>query len=257
MLKNTRPLISVVIPCLNEEESIPHVLPQLLALQKNVPLEIIVVDDHSTDSSRDLLKQFPSVIVLLNSKRQGYGGSLKVGFKESRGDFIAFLDMDRTYDPQDLMRLYNHLTRNEFDIVMGNRMSTNNRMPKLRFVGNWAYAMALRWTHQVHIKDACSGFRVFTRKLLPDILSIPENGLNFSIAMTAVSLNRRLQIGHLPISYHERLGRSKLSILKDGFLFWRSLSSHSTLRSHASLQKDPINTPDCTPEPSSSKKQAI
>jgi glycosyltransferase involved in cell wall biosynthesis len=257
MLKNSEPLISIVIPCLNEEDSIPHVLPQLSALQANLPLEIIVVDDHSTDSSQELLRQFPNVNLVLNNHRHGYGGALKEGFKISRGQHIAFLDMDRTYDPQDLMRLYDHLTQNHLDVVMGNRMSTHNHMPRLRFFGNWTYALALRWTHRVHIQDACSGFRIFSRKLLPDILSIPENGLNFSIAMTIVTLNRGLQIGHLPISYHERLGQSKLSILRDGFLFWRSLGLHWAQGSRASLHTVPKSTPDSRPQPSSSKKQAI
>lgn len=225
-MNSTLPTISIVIPCLNEADSIPVVIPRLIEQTKNRNAEIIVVDDGSVDSSVRLLKAYPEVILLQNEKCLGYGGALKKGFQKARGQYLTFLDLDRTYNSADLEMLYQEITEKNLSIVFGNRMSKKNEMPRTRFLGNWLYARLLQLLFAVNIQDACTGFRIFKKELTPKIISLEENGLNFSIAFTVMILKSRLPFSQVPIQYDERIGRSKLSIVSDGFLFLRSIFSN-------------------------------
>lgn len=222
-----QPLISIVIPCLNEAESIPVVIPRFLKIRERLNLEILVIDDNSTDNSRDLLNQYSEIQVIKNSSRSGYGGALKKGFSLAQGKYISFIDLDRTYNPEDIDSLYNEILKKDLSMVFGNRMSNRNGMPFVRFLGNFLYASVLQILFFVRIKDACTGFRIFKRELIPEILKIKENGLNFSIALTVLVLKKKFSFSQIPILYDERIGESKLSVVSDGFLFLKSIFVNS------------------------------
>ncbi len=221
------PALSIVIPCRNEAESIPLVIPKLIEEVKNRNFEIIVVDDNSTDNSFELLRSYPEIVVVRNPRQLGYGGALKSGFSSSRGSHIAFFDLDRTYNSADLDKLYSEVVDKKLAMVFGNRMAKKNKMPKTRYVGNWLFAALLQLLYWKSIQDVCTGFRVFQRGFVPTVLEIDENGLDFSIAMTVVVLNRKLPFAQVDIQYDERIGESKLSIFFDGFRFLRSIFYHS------------------------------
>lgn len=223
MNNNQMPLISIVIPCLNEADSIPVVIPQLIEQIGNRSIELIVVDDNSSDTSVALLEKYDQIKLIKNERRLGYGGALKKGFSLARGQYLTFLDLDRTYNSLDLDLLITEIQNGSHAMVFGDRMSKQNQMPKTRFVGNWLFATLLQILYFVRINDACTGFRIFKRDLLPAILNIEENGLNFSIAMTVVVLNAKVSISQIPIRYDERIGQSKLSVIKDGFRFLGSI----------------------------------
>lgn len=221
------PLISIVIPCLNEAESIPVVIPRILNLKRHMNLEVLVIDDNSTDNSRELLKQYPDVKVIKNDGNPGYGGALKKGFSLAQGQYISFIDLDRTYNPEDLEVLFNEISKKDLSIVFGNRMSNKNGMPIVRFLGNFFYATVLQMLFFVRLQDACTGFRLFKRDLIPEVLKIQENGLNFSIAFTVLVVKRKWPFSQIPILYDERIGESKLSVVSDGFLFLKSIFVNS------------------------------
>jgi glycosyltransferase involved in cell wall biosynthesis len=218
-------VLSVVIPCLNEADSIPEVISSIVNEFKNWPghqasdFELLVVDDRSEDQSAALLKQFPEVTLVQNETRLGYGGALKKGFSLAQGQHIAFLDLDRTYDPKDLKALYAYLKSNQLDIVFGDRMSKKNMMPMVRHIGNALYAGLIRVLYGASLNDVCTGSRLFKRELAPKIAALPEDGLNFTIAFTSLVLLEKKRFKHIPIAYNERLGRSKLSVIRDGFSF--------------------------------------
>lgn len=236
-MQNAKPILSVVIPCLNEADSIPFVIPPLIDILKkwlgpNVEsFEIIVVDDCSSDNSRELLNGYPEVRVMDNSERLGYGGALKRGFGACRGSYITFFDLDRTYDPVDLEMLFRTLKDEDLAIVFGNRMAQQNEMPKIRRLGNAIFAKIIRTLYRVKIDDVCTGMRVFKSELLPVIVSLPENELNFTLAFTLKILNVKKSFSQVSIKYHERIGRSKLSVVFDGWIFLLTIVRYYAQRS--------------------------
>jgi glycosyltransferase involved in cell wall biosynthesis len=225
--------LTIVIPCFNEQESIPEVMPRLLdsleSLQKKEHLgqyEVIVVNDHSTDQSRQLLEKYKQIVIIDNqSHYRGYGRSLKQGFLESRGEWVGFLDMDNSYRPEDLDLFIRAILEGRSDFIMGTRSFSEKGMSFVRGLGNWVYMASARLLYGSYLKDVCSGYRFFHRRLIDQITEIPEDGLDFSIHLSLKMLSQNIPIQQIPITYDERLGTSKLSVVADGIAFFRVLLS--------------------------------
>jgi len=226
MIGKSKPSISFVIPCLNEVAAVSPVLQRVISVtsQPNFlecfsSCEIIVVDDGSTDGSIDKVSEFKSVKLIRHQANLGYGAALKTGFKLSTGDFITFLDMDASYDPDSIISLYSALKDDNLDMIFGCRFQPSSKMPFVRKIGNLAFTWILRQLFTTSITDVCTGFRVFKKSLVPQITAIDEKGLNFSIALTLLAMKDNWRIDQRYIPYLEREGRSKLNVVKDGFAF--------------------------------------
>lgn len=225
------PSLSIVIPCHNECEAIPAVLAsidrtraRLLETGAIDHCQVIVVNDASSDGTADLLAQYEWVNTLHLEKQLGYGAALKAGFRAARGDWIAFLDLDGTYDPEDIEKLLKEYK--ESLLVLGERLSSGLGMPRTRTVGNILFTVLVAVLYRQSVKDVCSGCRIFSREWLPEILAIPNDGLDFALAITLWALRKRIPIKEIPIRYHQRTGESKLSVVSDGNRFlWTILRS--------------------------------
>ena len=207
-------------------------------------LEVIVIDDASTDASWSLLQRWTSshpVIAIRNRQRLNYGGSLKVGFRKATGHLIGFMDMDGTYAPEEFCRLINVLDLNTAVVVCGNRLSTISGMPWIRYLGNYFYVGLIRFLYGQRVDDGCTGQRVFARALLDELCEIPIMGLNFSLAMTLHCLIRRHILVESPISYRERIGNSKLIVMFDGPRFFITILS-VYLRRQAAAPRTVLNS---------------
>ena len=221
------PSLTVIIPCHNESRAIPTFIPNLRQeLQRLAHIglisasQIIVVDDASDDDSRFLLSRQPGVQVIGLERNQGYGFALKTGFAAADGELISFMDLDETYDPTDLERLILEMQRSGADIVQGDRLSRRELgMSFIRRVGNRAYTLLTRALFHEPVSDVCSGFRVFRGSLAPWLRSLPQDQLNYSLSMTLASIRKGFQVREIPIRYHPRSGRSKLSVTWDGIRF--------------------------------------
>ncbi len=238
-MENSFVRLSVVLPCHNEESAIPIVLPKLLSMRSEIlrqtglsEIEIIVVNDGSTDQSENLLHQYVDVgeISLLSfAKNGGYGKALKEGFRQSIGDLIAFYDLDDTCQPEDLVSMVNLLKEDRAGMVCGSRLNAHSKMPFLRYFGNWLYRRLTRLFLGIELNDCCTGMRVFRSEYRQMFCShLPQN-LNFSLAMTVLFLRQKGVYREIPIQYHRRLGDSKLSIFSDGPLFLWTLVKFSLL----------------------------
>lgn len=217
--------LSIVLPCLNEAEAIPVVIPQTLTYLSTIDYlsyEVIVVNDGSTDGSADLLKQYPEIKVIHLPKQSGYGFVLKQGFAQATGDFIAFSDLDGTCHVKDILRLCQRLQDKQLDVIWGLRLHKDTKMPRIRQIGNQMYSFLLRRIYSYPIQDSCSGLRVFKASHRSWMNELP-NGLDFSLAMTVKCLKNNLRIEELPITYKSRLGDSKLKALVHGFTFLKTL----------------------------------
>lgn len=223
-------ILSIVIPAYNEAESIAALIrrvdgaaEELLRNDSQISdVEILVVNDGSTDQTAEKARASPKVRVINHQKNQGYGGALKTGFLNSRGDLIAFLDADGTYPPEYLKTLCEPVIEGKADMVVGTRdRGKQSGMPFIRRVGNWLFARLLGWITETPVSDSASGMRVFRKSILPRLLPLPD-GLDFIAGMSTRALHEDLRVIEIPIPYAKRQGRSKLSFVRDGFRFLRT-----------------------------------
>lgn len=222
--------LTIVIPALNEEESIGSTIQRCLDAQEHIvqegrigELEIIVVSDGSTDRTAEIAQEFanrdPRVSVIVFPKNRGYGAALKEGFGRGTGDLVAFLDADGTCDPRYFADMCRAMQEDAAAVVLGSRMGSGTQMPKIRRLGNWIYAAVLGFLSGRAVSDTASGMRVIRRSALSDLYPLPD-GLHFTPAMSARALLNDLPIVEVPMAYAERVGESKLHVLRDGMRFF-------------------------------------
>lgn len=221
--------LSVVIPALNEEDSILDIMARVLSTRSGLAavkvddLELIVVDDGSTDRTPELVTATPGARLIRHPTNHGYGAALKTGFAAARGEWIGFLDADGTYPPEYFPQLCQAAQDQNADVVVGSRMAgTDSQMPFVRRVGNLLFAKLVTVISAQTITDSASGQRVFKKSVLERIYPLPD-GLNLTPVMSIRALHEQLKMIEVPIPYSERLGRSKLNALRDGLVFAQSI----------------------------------
>ena len=233
------PLCSLIFPCRNEEESCRAVLESALELKKLLnqifsppaELEIIVVNDGSSDNSRKILSSFSDEIVLIHfEKQRGYGAALKAGFQKAGGKYTAFCDMDSTCDPRETVSLLQAARGKGAPVVQGNRLHVRSAMPLVRQIGNRLFSFAGIVLFRRYMKDPCSGFRVFKKEVFGGKLFEFPDDLSFSLIMSAFCLQNKIPVQETEVSYSERKGRSKLHPLKDGLVFLKNTLSFAAAR---------------------------
>jgi len=220
--------LSVVIPAYNEEDGIAAIVERVLAVEPQLlaagidGLECIVVDDGSSDRTAEIVASYGERVRLIRQQNRGYGGALKTGFRVAQGELLGFLDADSTYPPE-YFPLMCRVAVEGADVVIGSRMAgERSEMPLVRRVGNTIFATLLSLVAGVKISDSASGQRVLRRSVLPHIYPLP-NTLDFTPAMSTRALHEGLNIVEVAIPYKERSGRSKLSVVRDGLRFLKSI----------------------------------
>jgi len=223
--------LSIIIPAFNEEKAIGRTLKetfeeikkikQLLQLKET---QVIVIDDGSTDSTAEKARKFSGkgVRLISHKKNLGYGAALKTGFAHSKGDIIAFYDADATYPIHKLHELIKVLEAKKADLVIGSRLGKGTRMQKQRLYGNKFFVLMLKLLGGSKVQDTASGMRVFKRKLIPKLNSLPD-GLEFTPAMTTKAVHEGWHTFFHPIHYKGRIGSSKLNSFSHGLKFFVSI----------------------------------
>ena len=219
------PLVSVVIPCLNEAENIEAcVTAARAALERmDVEAEVVVADNDSEDDSARLAEEAGARVVV--EKRRGYGSAYLAGFAASRGRYIVMADADLTYDFGEIPRFVAAL-EDGAQMVIGDRMDNiqPGAMPWLhRYVGNPVLTGLLNLFFRTGVNDAHCGMRALRRDVLPR-LDLRTTGMEFASEMVIRASKEHLKIAEFPIEYRPRGGESKLSSFRDG---WRSLLPRS------------------------------
>jgi hypothetical protein len=154
---------------------------------------------------------------------QGYGAAIKTGFGRARGELLAFLDADSTYPPEQFAKLCDVVIRDGADVVIGSRRSgADSKMPPVRRLGNLIWSSLLTVIGNSRVQDPASGMRVLRRTCLKQLYPLPD-GLNFTPVMSTRSLHEGLKVVEVPIPYAERSGRSKLSVVRDGTRFLKTI----------------------------------
>jgi glycosyltransferase involved in cell wall biosynthesis len=213
-------LVSVVIPCLNEAETIAECVTRARSTLDRDGLdgEVIVVDNGSTDGSGDLARAAGATVV--EEPRPGYGSAYLAGLAAARGDCIVMVDADLTYDFGEIPRFVRELQHGA-QLVVGNRMSDirPGAMPLLSRLGNPLLSGFLNALHRTNVSDAHCGMRALRRDVLP-VLNLRTVGMEFASEMVIRATREQLDVREIPIALHPRRGESKLSPFRDG---WRHL----------------------------------
>jgi glycosyltransferase involved in cell wall biosynthesis len=214
------PQISVVIPCLNEEEAVGRVVEQALEgiRRSGRTGEVVVVDNASTDRSAEVAAAHGARVV--SESRRGYGSAYLAGLAEARGDYVVMGDADETYPLQELGPFVDKLEAGD-DLVIGSRFEGTihgDAMPFLnRFVGNPILTGMLNLLFGVKVSDAHCGMRAIRRDALP-ALDLHSTGMEFASEMVFKAYRRGLTVSEIPIDYYPRVGESKLNRFGDA---WR------------------------------------
>ncbi len=216
------PLVSIIIPCMNEEKTIGIVIGKALSTLKQEGLEgEVIVSDNSTDNSREIAKNMGAKIVI--PQKNGYGNAYLEGIRHAGGTYFIFADADDTYDLKEMPKFLKPLLSGEADFVMGTRLKGDikkNSMPWLhRYIGNPLLTGILNWLFNTNISDAHCGMRAITRDAYGK-LDMKSKGMEFASEMVIEAARKKLRITEVPITYYPRQTPSKLHSWGDG---WRHL----------------------------------
>lgn len=221
-------LLSIVIPAYNEERGIADIVYRVLRVGDDLTkvgvdkLELLVVDDGSQDRTAEIASSVEGVRLIRHEHNKGYGAALKTGFAEARGELIGFLDADGTYPPEYFPQLC-LAALDGADLVIGSRMAgEESQMPLTRRIGNIFFASLISILGRQRITDSASGMRVFKREVLEKIYPLPD-GLNLTPIMSTRALHEDVKLIEVPIPYDERVGHSKLSVVRDGSIYLQSI----------------------------------
>jgi glycosyltransferase involved in cell wall biosynthesis len=215
------PLVSVVIPCLNEADNIVECVTRSLQVldEHDISGEVIVADNGSDDGSAELAEAAGAIVV--HQPRRGYGRAYLAGFATARGSYIVMVDADLTYDFEEIPRFVSELESGA-DLVMGNRMENiqPGAMPWMnRYIGNPVLSGFLKLLYRTPVQDAHCGMRALRRDSLSK-LDLRSGGMEFASEMVIRATKADLNVSEFPIALHPRGGESKLNPFSDG---WRHL----------------------------------
>jgi glycosyltransferase involved in cell wall biosynthesis len=211
--------VVIIIPALNEEQSIGKVLDSISEAVVERSTRVVVVDGRSTDRTQEIAKSKGAIV--LRQRGQGYGDALLTGFEYAtkflQPRLLVMLDADGTYDANDITKVIEPIMEDRADVVLGNRfadlrpgsMSLTNR------VGNRLISWSVRNIWHIRITDSQCGLRAFRSDLF-QYFSAQAEGMNFATEMLVNSKEIGGRIIEVPISYDRRVGNTKMRPLKDG-----------------------------------------
>src|SRR6185436_12716172 len=205
--------ITVVIPCLNEEQGVEMVLRKM----PDFVDEVIVVDNGSTDRTSDVARTFGAKVI--REDERGYGRSYKTGFSQATGDVIITLDGDHSYPPDAISYLLEAFLHLDVDFLNASRFPVRDRaaMSFKHKIGNLILSLAMSLLYFTWVRDSQSGMWVFRRSILAD-MNLVADGMAFSEEIKIEALKHRsVRFAEISILYTSRTGEIKLNPWRDGF----------------------------------------
>ena len=214
--------LSVIIPCFNEIKTINQIVEKIKA-EKNYTKEIIIIDDFSTDGTRELLKHEKSNIadkIIFNEKNFGKGYSVRKGINAASGDIILIQDADLEYDPSDYKKLVEPIKNNYADVVYGSRFIGSDERRVLFFwhsVGNYILTFFSNMLSNLNLTDMENCYKVFNSNIVKNI-NLKENRFGFEPEITAKLAKLKIRIYEVGVKYYGRTYDDGKKIgWKDGF----------------------------------------
>jgi glycosyltransferase involved in cell wall biosynthesis len=214
--------LSVVVPVYNERNTLVEILRRMrqVRLPEGIDREIIVVDDGSSDGTREVLKQLgdSTVRVVLHPHNRGKGAAVRTGFGHATGDYVLVQDADLEYDPDDWPKLLNPVLRGKARVVYGSRFTGERRnMLFLHWVGNRFLSLLTNVLYNTTLSDMETCYKLIDRALIDD-LDLRADKFDIEPEITAKILKRKIRIYEVPISYTGReFDEGKKITWHDGF----------------------------------------
>ena len=197
--------ISILIPVYNEKNSLLEILKKVEEIDFGLEKEIILIDDYSTDGTKDLYKEI-SHKILYHDKNMGKGAALKTGLSEASGDIIIIQDADLEYNPEDYKPLVELVKTGQADVVYGSRLADNKNRGNfllLSFIANITLSFITRILYGTNLTDMETCYKVFRADFIKDI-KIESNRFDFEPEITAKVLKKGARFLEHPISYNAR-----------------------------------------------------
>jgi glycosyltransferase involved in cell wall biosynthesis len=226
--------ITIVLPAKNEAESLSVLLPRVKAMAASLQrdAEIIVVDDGSTDGTRELCMAH-GVRVVSHPYASGNGAAIKSGARAARGEILAFMDADGQHDPELIPHLLEKLDEG-YDMVVGAR-TANDHAGAHRLAANSFYNRLASWMVGRPVPDLTSGLRVARTDRFRRFLYLLPNGFSYPTTSTMAFFRCGYPVAYVPIPVRKRTGRSHIRLLRDGVRFLLIIFKIGTLYSPLKL----------------------
>jgi glycosyltransferase involved in cell wall biosynthesis len=218
--------LTVLMPVFNERSTVAEVIRRMRAVELPVTLQVIVVDDGSSDGSDKVLRavEDSTVRVIRHERNQGKGAAIRTGMAEARGDLLLIQDADLEYDPSDWPRLLDPILRGKARVVYGSRFTGERKnMLPLHWFGNRLLSLVTNILYSSTLSDMETCYKLFDAQVLEGI-TIVSNKFDFEPEITAKVLRRGHRIYEVPISYAGReFDEGKKITWRDGFSALKAL----------------------------------
>jgi len=221
------PELSIVVPAYNEKDAIVPTMEAILDVFENagVRVEIIVVNDGSSDGTGDRLRKYlagsvratEKIRLIEHERNKGYGASLKTGIRSASAALIAITDADGTYPNERLPEMLAKLRTDDFDMVVGRRPF--RKLPLLTKPAKWAITSLANFLTGENIKDINSGLRIFRKEIAERFFGIISDGFSFTTTITLSMMTNGYRVHYFDIDYLKREGKSKIRPIKDTLNF--------------------------------------
>jgi len=209
--------LSIIIPSYNEAATFPKIIKRINQVKLKAEKEVIVVDDGSTDGTRNKLTKISGVNKVFLKKNQGKGAAIRTGLAKSTGDYVLVQDADLEYDPEDIQSLLDPVLQGKAEVVYGTRfLGPHRNMLFWHLMGNKLLSLVTNVLFNTTISDMEVGYKLIPAKLLKS-LKLESDRFGFEPEVTAKILMKGIRIYEVPISYAGReFSEGKKITWKDG-----------------------------------------
>ena len=202
---------SIIIPVYNEEKTVKKVIEGIKKCSGQ-DYEIIVINDGSTDKTKEILDQIENIKIINYSENKGYGSAIKSGVRQAQGKYILIIDGDGTYPTEAIPEILKFLN---YDMVVGARIGQRAKIPLVRKPAKWLLNQIANYLSGVKIPDLNSGLRLIKKDLINKFLYLLPDGFSFTTSITLALISNKYQVKYIPIDYYRTKSKSKFRPIRD------------------------------------------